>query len=128
VAKTPVTKTPEAKAKAPAAKAATKPAKPADTAGGKKPKTLSAPRDGGVDDLKLIKGVGPKLEQMLHGMGFYHYDQIAKWSAAEVAWVDENLQGFKGRATRDDWTGQAATLASGGTTEFSARASKDGVR
>lgn len=100
--------------------------KPGD-AKGAKPKTLSAPRGGGADDLKMIKGVGPKLEAMLNGMGFYHFDQIANWSDAEVAWVDQNLQGFKGRATRDDWTGQAATLASGGTTEFSDRAPKGSV-
>ncbi|WP_345741666.1 endonuclease [Roseovarius nanhaiticus] len=96
----------------------------AESSEGKKPETLSAPRGGKADDLKMIKGVGPKLEIMLHGMGFYHYDQIANWSEEEIAWVDQNLQGFKGRATRDDWKGQAKTLASGGTTEFSSRASK----
>ena len=94
---------------------------------GTKPKTLSAPRGGTADDLKMIKGVGPKLEAMLHRMGFYHYDQIANWSDAEVAWVDQNLQGFKGRATRDDWAGQAAALARGETTEFSSRAAKGGI-
>lgn len=93
----------------------------AEAGEGTKPETLSAPRGDGPDDLKRIKGVGPKLEIMLHGMGFYHYDQIANWSDAEIAWVDQNLQGFKGRATRDDWKGQAKTLASGGSTEFSAR-------
>jgi NADH-quinone oxidoreductase subunit E len=92
-----------------------------------KPETLDAPRGGTADDLKMIKGVGPKLEVTLNSMGFYHFDQIANWSDAEVAWVDENLQGFNGRATRDDWTGQAATLAHGSTTEFSARAAKGGV-
>jgi predicted flap endonuclease-1-like 5' DNA nuclease len=89
-------------------------------AGGTKPATLSAPK-GTADDLKKIKGVGPKLEAMLHGMGFYHYDQIANWTAAEVAWVDENLEGFKGRVSRDGWVAQAKILASGGETEFSQR-------
>lgn len=107
--------------------AADKSATAKDGDAGKKPKTLSAPRGGKADDLKMIRGVGPKLEIMLHGMGFYHYDQIAKWSDAEIAWVDQNLQGFKGRATRDDWKGQAETLASGGETEFSKRASKGDV-
>ncbi len=107
--------------------AATQKAKGKTSVAGTKPKTISAPRDGTADDLKMIKGVGPKLEAMLHGMGFYHYDQIANWSDAEVAWVDENLQGFKGRATRDDWAGQAAVLARGETTEFSSRASKGGI-
>lgn len=88
---------------------------------GRKPGTLSGPRGGKADNLKEIKGIGPKLETMLNGMGFYHFDQIAAWTAAEVAWVDENLTGFKGRATRDDWVGQAKILASGGETAFSKR-------
>ncbi len=86
-----------------------------------KPTTLDAPRDGGADDLKKIKGVGEKLETLLHSLGFYHFDQVASWTAAEVAWVDENLEGFKGRVTRDDWVAQAKILASGGETEFSSR-------
>lgn len=101
----------------------------ADTAvsEGKQPKLLDAPRDGGADDLKMIKGVGPKLETLLHSMGIYHFDQIAAWSDAELAWVDANLEGFKGRASRDDWKGQAEKLASGAETEFSSRAKKDGI-
>ena len=93
---------------------------------GKKPSTLTAPRDSGADDLKLIKGVGPKLEAMLNGMGFWHWDQVAKWGADEVAWVDQNLQGFKGRVSRDNWVDQAEKLAVGEETEFSGRARKDG--
>jgi len=88
---------------------------------GTKPAMLDAPKGGTPDDLKKIKGVGPKLESMLHGMGFYHYDQIANWTAAEVAWVDENLEGFKGRVSRDGWVAQAKVLAAGGETEFSKR-------
>ena len=71
---------------------------------------LSAARDTGADDLKRIKGVGPKLEKLLHTMGIYHFDQIADWTPAHVAWMDENLQGFKGRVSRDDWVGQARGL------------------
>ncbi|MCG3266501.1 NADH:ubiquinone oxidoreductase [Yoonia sp. I 8.24] len=78
-----------------------------------KPAGLDAAREGGADDLKKIKGVGPKLEIMLNGMGFYHFDQIAAWGPAEQKWVDENLPGFKGRATRDKWVEQAKTLAAG---------------
>ena len=78
---------------------------------GQKPSQLDAPREGGADDLKKIKGVGPKLEQMLNGMGFYHFDQIAQWGPEEVAWVDQNLEGFKGRVSRDNWVEQAARLA-----------------
>ncbi|MGO4853239.1 NADH-quinone oxidoreductase subunit E [Phaeovulum sp. W22_SRMD_FR3] len=92
-----------------------------------KPVSLLAARDTGADNLKLIKGVGPKLEALLNSMGFYHYDQVAAWSEAELAWVDQNLEGFKGRASRDNWVGQAQQLANGAETEFSARAKKDGI-
>ncbi len=96
----------------------------ASTGEGKKPETLTAPRDGGADNLKLIKGVGPKLEALCNQLGFYHFDQVAKWSDDEVAWVDENLEGFKGRVSRDEWVRQARILAEGGETEFSQRAKK----
>jgi predicted flap endonuclease-1-like 5' DNA nuclease len=91
------------------------------------PQQLSAPRDGNADDLKMIKGVGPKLEELLHKMGFFHFDQIASWTDKEVAWVDENLEGFKGRVSRDNWVEQAKTLAAGGSTEFSDKVKKGDV-
>ncbi|MCT4557460.1 MAG: NADH-quinone oxidoreductase subunit NuoE [Pelagimonas sp.] len=78
---------------------------------GVKPQTLEAARDGGPDDLKRIKGVGPKLEALLHRLGFFHFDQVAAWTADEVAWVDQNLEGFKGRVSRDEWVKQAKEFA-----------------
>ncbi len=81
---------------------------------GARPSGLDAPRNGQADDLKLIKGIGPKLEKQCNSMGFWHFDQVAAWSADEVAWVDANLQGFKGRVSRDHWIEQAKTLATGG--------------
>lgn len=92
-----------------------------------KPEGLAAPREGGADNLKEIKGVGPKLEQLLHGLGYFHFDQIANWTEAELAWVDDNLEGFKGRASRDNWVEQARILAAGGETEFSKRVDKGEV-
>lgn len=121
-----------AKTSAPKAKAAAKPkAAPKSvekaTVAAKKPRTMKAPRTAGADDLKMIKGVGPKLETMLNELGFYHFDQIAGWSAAEVAWVNDNLAGFKGRVSRDNWVEQARKLASGQETEFSKRVSDGDV-
>jgi NADH-quinone oxidoreductase subunit E len=116
---------PEASA---AAKPVQEPKEPEVEAGqGTKPATLEAPRDGNADDLKMIKGVGPKLEALLHEFGFYHFDQIASWTEDEVSWVDQNLEGFKGRVSRDDWVEQAKLLADGKETEFSARAKKGEV-
>ncbi|MBT8410914.1 MAG: hypothetical protein KJP02_03835 [Octadecabacter sp.] len=94
------------------------------TAAGVKPATLDTPRDGIADDLKKIKGIGPKLEKLCNSLGFWHYEQIAAWTDEEVAWVDANLEGFKGRVTRDGWVAQAAVLAKGGTIAFSKRVDK----
>ena len=91
------------------------------------PEFLSAAREGGPDDLKQIKGVGPKLEKTLHSMGIFHFDQISTWGPKEQAWIDDNLEGFKGRATRDNWVEQAKVLAAGGETEFSKKVDKGGV-
>ncbi|MDP3898822.1 MAG: NADH-ubiquinone dehydrogenase [Mesorhizobium sp.] len=66
------------------------------------------------DDLKAISGVGPKLEQVLNGLGIWTLGQIAAWSPAEIAWVDDYL-GFKGRIGRDGWIEQAKSLMGGGS-------------
>ena len=93
----------------------------------RRPAGLPGARGGAADDLTRIKGIGPKLEQLCHSLGFYHFDQVAAWTADEISWVDDNLEGFKGRVTRDDWVAQARILAAGGTTEFSDRVDKGDV-
>ncbi|MDU8910553.1 NADH-quinone oxidoreductase subunit NuoE [Aestuariicoccus sp. MJ-SS9] len=108
------------------AKSKTAPAETEETTG-TQPEALAAPREGGADDLKQISGIGPKLEKLCNSLGFYHFDQIANWTPEEVAWVDQNLKGFKGRVTRDDWVSQAKVLASGGETDFAARVKKGSV-
>lgn len=112
----------------PKAKPKSEPA-PAAAAPGEedKPAGLTAARDGKPDNLKEIKGVGPKLEKLLHSMGYYHFDQIAAWKKKEIAWVDDNLEGFKGRVSRDEWVKQAKILAKGGATEFSKKVGKGDV-
>ncbi|APX11767.1 NADH-quinone oxidoreductase subunit E [Tateyamaria omphalii] len=131
----------EAPGQAPQAEAAAKPKldaavteskseqKQADKAvpAGTKPALLPEARDGGADDLKLIKGVGPGLEKELNAAGVYHFDQIAAWTDDEVAWADQHLVRFKGRVSRDDWVTQAKALSRGEQTEFSQRAKKDGI-
>lgn len=94
---------------------------------GSRPAALDGPRDGKADNLKEIKGIGPKLEILCNTLGFYHFDQIASWTQDEVAWVNANLEGFKGRVSRDNWVEQAKILAAGGDTEFSKKVEKGGV-
>lgn len=82
-----------------------------DPSASARPTTLAKARDGGPDKLTKIKGIGPKLQELLFSMGFFHFDQIASWDKSQVAWVDENLDGFKGRASRDNWVAQAFSLS-----------------
>lgn len=70
-----------------------------------------------VDDLKLISGIGPKNESVLHSLGIFTFAQIAGWKKAEREWVDGYLN-FKGRIEREDWTRQAKALAKGGVAEY----------
>ncbi len=76
----------------------------------RQPKALERPAM--PDDLKQISGIGPKLEQVLNGLGIWTYGQIAKLEAEEIGWVEDYLS-FKGRIGRDDWIGQAEKLARG---------------
>ena len=70
-----------------------------------------------VDDLKLISGVGPKIEGILHSLGIFTYAQVASWKKAEREWVDGYLS-FHGRIEREDWVKQAKALAKGGVAEY----------
>ncbi|WP_420863660.1 50S ribosomal protein L21 [Algirhabdus cladophorae] len=103
----------EKKAAAPKAKAAPKVEEAtADTAAVKPANLLTEARDGKADDLKLISGVGPKLEGLLHENGVFHFDQIAAWNSEEIAYMDDQLS-FKGRIERDEWIKQASELMKG---------------
>lgn len=93
------------------------PTAPAGAGDGRRPEAMSGPRGGRADDLRRIKGVGPKLAAQLNDLGIYHFDQIAAWGPEEVAWMDANLKGFRGRVSRDGWVAQAAALAAGGDAE-----------
>lgn len=76
---------------------------------------------GDPDDLKLIKGIGPKLEKLCNSLGVMRFDQIAAWTARDVAKVDDHLGSFKGRIDRDEWVAQAKLLAAGKVDEHVAK-------
>ena len=62
------------------------------------------------DDLKLIVGVGPVLERMLHQLGVTSYRDIARWSERDIDEFDARLAEFPGRIRRDGWVTQARAL------------------
>lgn len=78
-----------------------------------KPKVLytDGPTDGAPDDLKLIKGIGPKFEKDLNGKGVYYFRQIAAWKKKDIEMVDGVIDSFPGRIERDEWVKQAKGLA-----------------
>jgi predicted flap endonuclease-1-like 5' DNA nuclease len=92
-----------------------------------RPKGLSAARGGKADDLQRISGIGPKNEAILHNLGFFHFDQIAEWTATQVEWVDDHLR-FGGRIKREEWIKQAGLLATGKEAEFAKQYGTGGLR
>jgi len=86
---------------------------------GERPEAFD-PATGSADELKRIKGIGPKNEEALNALGIYTFVQIAAWTPENVAWVEGSLS-FPGRIQREEWIAQAIELAQGGETEFSKR-------
>ena len=81
---------------------------------------------GPPDELTRMKGLGPKAAGLLAGMGVTRYDQIAAWSAADVARIDARMGAFQGRIARDRWVEQAGFLAAGDIAGFEQRFGKLG--
>jgi predicted flap endonuclease-1-like 5' DNA nuclease len=75
-----------------------------------RPSSLPAAAGGASDDFTLIDGVGPMLQTTLNALGIYHFEQIANWTPANIAWVDQYLR-LRGRISREEWVEQAADLA-----------------
>jgi len=63
-----------------------------------------------ADDLKKVKGIGPKMEQTLNQIGIYTFAQVSRMTNVEYDMLDEITGAFPGRAQRDDWAGQAKKL------------------
>jgi predicted flap endonuclease-1-like 5' DNA nuclease len=74
------------------------------------PRILSAALYGNKDNLKLISGIGPKLENLLNENGVYYFWQVAEWNDNDIEIIDERLDAFKGRIGRDSWVSQARSL------------------
>ena len=111
-----------------AASMAPKEAAPVMSAGKmERPKGISKAREGKADKLQRISGVGPKNEKALHNLGFFHFDQIAAWTAEEIEWVDDHLK-FNGRIRREEWTRQCKLLAEGKEEEFKKHFGTGGVK
>ena len=65
-----------------------------------------------ADDLKKVKGIGPKMEEILNQIGIFTFAQVSKMTKNEYDLLDSITGSFQGRAERDDWAGQANKLKS----------------
>jgi predicted flap endonuclease-1-like 5' DNA nuclease len=123
--------TPAPKAAPPRKPAAKRVAKPKAAPAAPSPKAAPSMTEIGVpaavgapDNLLLLKGVGPKLNTLLIGLGITRFDQIGAWTAEDAAKVDAHLGTFKGRIERDSWIEQAGLLARGEIAAFETRFGK----
>ena len=62
------------------------------------------------DDLQVIKGIGPFIEEKLNALGITTYRQIANMTAKLETQVNEAIEFFPGRVKRDQWVAQAKIL------------------
>lgn len=113
---------PEAKANPIAAMPAVAPVAAPEPETEKRPKIAAAV--GEPDNLRQIKGVGPKLNSLLGTLGVTRFDQIAAWGEPDIAEVDGYLGSFQGRISRDNWVDQAGYLAKGDIAGFEAKYGK----
>jgi predicted flap endonuclease-1-like 5' DNA nuclease len=70
------------------------------------------------DNLELLKGVGPKVNNLLKSMGITSFDQVANWTPADITEIDSKLGAFAGRIGRDNWVDQAKLLVAGDVAGF----------
>lgn len=77
------------------------------------PKKAKAEQTAKTDGDKLteINGIGPVIAQKLNDGGITTFQQIADFTAEQIAEFDEKLN-FKGRIDREEWVAQAKKLTS----------------
>ena len=62
------------------------------------------------DDLKMISGIGPFIEERLHALDIYTFRQISKFTAKDINTINDAIEYFSGRIERDEWVAQAREL------------------
>ena len=91
---------------------------------GELPRETVAHAAGEADDLRKIKGVGPKLVTLLASLGVTRFAQVAAWTDADIDRMDAQLGTFAGRIRRDSWVEQAKFLAAGDVAGFEGKFGK----
>lgn len=62
------------------------------------------------DDLQMISGIGPFIEERLHAVDIYSFKQISRFTAKDIEKINVAIEYFAGRIERDEWVAQAKEL------------------
>ena len=62
------------------------------------------------DDLKMISGIGPFIEERLHALDIFTFRQISKFTSRDIETINDAIEYFSGRIERDEWVSQATEL------------------
>ena len=73
-------------------------------------KVLGTAKASDKDDLQVIKGIGPFIEEKLNALGIYTFEQVSKMTAKIEEEVNVAIEFFPGRVKRDEWAKQAKKL------------------
>lgn len=62
------------------------------------------------DDLKLVSGIGPFIEERLNALDIFTFKQISNFTSKDIDTVTEAIEFFPGRIERDHWVDQAKKM------------------
>lgn len=62
------------------------------------------------NDLKMISGIGPFIEERLHALDIFTFRQISKFTDNDIDTINDAIEYFSGRIQRDEWVEQAREL------------------
>jgi predicted flap endonuclease-1-like 5' DNA nuclease/uncharacterized membrane-anchored protein YhcB (DUF1043 family) len=62
------------------------------------------------DDLKIVLGIGPFIEEKLHSVGIYTFKQISAFKEDDILRTQKLIKFFPGRIEREKWIPQSRDL------------------
>jgi predicted flap endonuclease-1-like 5' DNA nuclease len=73
-------------------------------------KSFGTAKETEKDDLKMISGIGPVIEERLYALDIYTFRQISKFTERDIELIDDAILYFSDRIGRDEWVAQAREL------------------
>jgi len=76
-------------------------------------KSFGTAKESEKDDLKMISGIGPYIEERLHALDIFTFRQISNFTGKDIETLNGAIIYFSGRIDRDEWVVQAKELVQG---------------